>query len=386
MFSKLENNLRVYLRLKPTNKTFWFLILVFLRYGRNFKVGKRSFEFISKQKNFLFRFFCLEILKFKTNNNRDILEVFLIKKNPVNLNLWIQLFMDKSSLEKKISVLRSAIFFSPKNRFLVNFIVLVFGFEINMERKINFFLNRFLVFSNIFFFRLKKCPKNYKILKIFCKISKVNFFSHRKIYFLGEKEKFSKFKFEETFILTNFFNIKKPINNNLSVISLIFNIGNLLTLQFFKCFKVNKKTDHNILQLLKKKIFYRIKKKINNVSFFKKIFNIFFFQIYFLIKKKNFFPLQVIRKIYFKKNQSVEKCYELLTKRVFSYFFLTFSLRSIVTINFKTSDVVLFYPFKSKTGFYEKHFYILGNKQKLKYKNCSISFKRVFSNFDLLFF
>ena len=33
-------------------------------------------------------------------------------------------------------------------------------------------------------------------------------------------------------------------------------------------------------------------KKINNASFFEKIFNIFYFQIYFLIKKKKSSPPQ----------------------------------------------------------------------------------------------
>jgi hypothetical protein len=391
----MENNLRVYLRLKSTNKTFWFLNLVLSRYVRNFKLGKRSCEFLSKQKNFLFRFFCLEIFKFKTNNNRDILGVFLVKKNQINLNLWIQLFIDKSSLEKKISVLRSAIFFYPKNTFLMNLIILVFGFEINMERKFYFSLNRFLVFLNFVFFRLKNQPKNYKFLKIFFKISKVNFFFHKKIYFFGEKEKFSKINFEETFILANFFSIKKRTNKNLSDISLIFNVGNLLTLQFFKCFKIKKKTDHIILQSSKEKIFYRIKKKmnflspqkkINNASFFEKIFNIFYFQIYFLIKKKKSSPPPTIMKNYFKKNQLVENCCELLTKRVSSYFCLSGSLCSIVSTISKTFDLVFFYPFRSKTGFYEKYFHILGNSPKIKYNNFSISFQRVFSNFELVFF
>jgi hypothetical protein len=395
MLSELKNNLRVYLRLKSSNNTFWFLNLVFSRYVRNFKVGKRSCEFLSKQKNFLFRFFCLEIFKFKTNNNRDILGVFLVKKNPININLWLQLFIDKSSLEKKISVLRSAIFFFPKNRFLMHFIVLVFGFEINMERKIYFFLNRFLVFLNIISFRLKNRAKNFKFLKIFCKISKVNFFFHKKIYFLGKKEKFSKINFEETFISANFFSIKKLNNKNHSDISLIFNVGNLLTLQFFRFFKINKKTDHIILQFSKEKIFYRIikklnslltTKKINNVSFFEKIYNIFYFQIYFLIKKKKSPPPTAIMKNYFKKNQLVENCCELLTKKVFSYFCLTGSLCSISSTSFKTFDIVLFYPFKSKTGSYEKYFHILGNKQNMKFDNCSISFQRIFSNFELVFF
>ena len=395
MLSELENNLRIYLRLKPSNHTFWFLILVFSRFRRNFKVGKRSCEFLSKQKNFLFRVFCLEIFKFKTKNNRDILGLFLLKKNPINLNLWLQLFIDKSSLEKKISVLRSGFFFFPKNRFIINIVVLIFGFELNMERKIYFFLNRFLVFLNTVFLRLKNHSKNYKFLKLFCKISKVNFFFHKKIYFQGGGEKFTKINFEETFILANFFKIQKPINKNSSDISQTFNVGNLLTLHFFKCFKIKKKTDHIFLQFLKGKFFYKNKKKMNfspspkkiiNTSFFEKICNIYYFEIYFFIKKKNFFFFPVIMKNYFKKNQSVEKCCGLLTKRIFSYFFLTCYLCSIVPTNYQISGEVLFYPFKSKIGFYEKYFHILDNKQKIKYNNSSISFQIVFSSFELVFF
>lgn len=385
MFSSLETNLRIYLRFNSSNKAFWLLFSIFTRLNQTFRVGKRSLEFIRKKKKILFGFFCLEMFKFKTNYNRDILIVFLIKKNPINLNLWLQLFLDKTSLGKKIYVLRSALFFFPKSRFLMDFITLIFGLEMNMKRKFYFFLNRILIFLDTFFLNLKNFQQNFKLLKILCKLIKLYPFFLKQIHFSTQVKKLSQIFFEEAFISTNFFKRCKFDDRKLSNTLLKFDIIGLIKLRFLKCFKIKKKSDRDILKHSGIKIYCLKKKKINFSFLPKKINNVINGEKFSLIRReKKFFYLSIMKNFPMQR-KIVGNYRDSLLKKLGMYPFFIGFLCFIVTMIFKGSGEFFFYPHKSKIGLYDKHLIMLNFQPSEDNKNDLIWFRRVDSNFEFLF-
>lgn len=237
----------------------WLLFSILKRIQKNFKLGKRVVEFHIKDRLKSLNLFGLELIKFKTQENRDVSVLSYLKQNPFCFYLWTQLLLDNFKLKEKVKVLQSALFFFPNEKFLLIYSEIIFGIKTISSKKTFFFLKNFF-FSISSSLRLEFLIKKKIILEIFNKIYKfniVNFFNSEHYNDQRWVKNISISHIQETFLLTH---INKNFVKNLNEDkSLKITVNHIILMKFpnYKALKIKKKFDKDIIDIFLKFFFFR---------------------------------------------------------------------------------------------------------------------------------
>lgn len=365
---KIYIEYRNIVRTKTKDEIYWLLHTLFNRFKRNFSIATCTLEYLLAFKKNNFRFIFLETIKLRNDFSRDMLFLSFLKINPSYIKLWLQLFLDNFTFEKKINLLQSALFFFPASKILLNFAKLLIGIETMVSAKNCMNLKNFYFKYNNNF-ELENSLKSKKILPIFLKTFKFNssnLFPLKFLYKLGWLNSFSFFHSQELFLLST--NIKKSnlINYKNFNYLLEFNEINLRTSFYFKAFKIQSESDRNIFfhlnlsycESLIKSLFFTIGKIKNH--------RIIEYRMYHLILK----GLRIFFGDYskYRNTQKILKkdcCAEVFKRKskleLYLYFIQIKFIKSLKKINFKTFNrpgsltLLQIYPPRPNIGLTEKN-------------------------------
>jgi len=365
---KIYFEFRDIIRTKTKDEIYWLLHTLFNRFKKNFSIASCTLEYLLAYKKNNFRFIFLETIKLRNDFSRDMLFLSFLKINPSYIKLWLQLFLDNFTFERRINLLQSALFFFPISKILLNLAKLIIGIETMVSSKncINL-KNFYFKYNNNF--ELENSFKNKKVLPIFLKTlnsNSINFFPLRFIYKSGCLNSFSFFHSQELFLLSK--NNKKSnliFCKNL-IYLLEFNEINFRIFFNFKSFKIKSESDRGIFfhlnlsncESLIKSLFFTTGKIKNH--------RIVEYRIYHLILKGS--------KIFFggyskyRNTQKILKkdcCTEFFKRKsnleLYLYFIQIKFIKSLKKINFETFNLpgsltlLQIYPPRPNIGLTEKN-------------------------------
>jgi len=260
--------LRANIRGETWNETNWYLFSIFKRYQKKFKLGKKSIEFYIEKNKLCSQLSNFEIMKYNSRLSRDILILVFLKRNPFYQKLWIQLLLDKVFLEEKLEVLRSALFFYPRNRFFLECISLTIGLdtisqnEPHLNSK-NFFLSAIISIQNGK--NLIEIMRFFRFISIITRIIHIFPINLKKTFEIGNLKNISMGAFQDILLIYNEFKVIQKDNNIQKPSFKLNNLIDLVKLKYLKFIKIQKKNDLDVLLSLSN--FYKLffKKEISSI-------------------------------------------------------------------------------------------------------------------------
>ena len=260
--------LRAGIRNEPWNEFHWYLFSILKRNQKQFKLGKKLIDFFIENNKLCLKSISFEIMKYSSRLSRDTLILVFLKRNPFHQKLWIQLFLDKVFLEEKLEILRSALFFFPRNRFFFDCTSLTLGFDVISRNE------PYLNLKNFFFLatiseqnqkNLMEIRRLFRILNIVIRAFHISPMNIKKTVEIGKWKNISLGTFQDTLLIYDRLKMIQTDHYRQKLSLKLNNLMDFVKLKYLKFFKFQKKTDFDILLFLSKSYEPFFRNKITSI-------------------------------------------------------------------------------------------------------------------------